>query len=267
MISDPEMAVESALAYASRGWPVFPCRPGGKAPATRHGFRDATTDPEQIRRLWERQPAANVAIATGAPGPDVLDIDQRGPAGNGFAAYNQLQRAGLLDGAFAVVSTPRGGLHAYFTGSIQPSGSLPARHLDFKAKGGYVVAPPSSVNGRQYRLVTERMPRRHGLDWSAATGLLCPERQRPARPVVAAPADGGHLAIWVERLREGNRNAGLFWAACRAVEAGRGGSLDDIAAAAARSGLDDREIARTIASARRAASRAPELAAGREATR
>ena len=267
MTSDPEKAVESALAYARRGWPVFPCLPGGKAPATRHGFRDATTDPAQIRRWWERQPAANVAVATGSPGPDVLDIDQRGPAGNGFAACNQLKRAGLLEGSFAIVTTPAGGLHIYFSGSSQPSGSLPARHLDFKARGGYVLAPPSRVGGRQYRLVTEREPRRQGLDWQAAAILLAPERQPAAQPAVAAPADPGRLLAWVEQLREGNRNAGLFWAACRAVEAGRGDSLDDLAAAAARTGLDDREITRTIASARRAASRTPQTAAGREATR
>ena len=53
-----------ALAYARHGWPVFPCQPDSKEPATRHGFLDATTDPDRIRRWWDRQPAANVAIAT-----------------------------------------------------------------------------------------------------------------------------------------------------------------------------------------------------------
>ena len=37
-----------ALACAERGWPVFPCRPGEKTPATEHGHLDATTDPAQI---------------------------------------------------------------------------------------------------------------------------------------------------------------------------------------------------------------------------
>src|SRR5262245_61907669 len=90
--ADPDRTLSRALAYARHGWPVFPCQPGDKEPATRHGFRDATTDPGQITWWWERQPLANLAIATGLPGPDVLDVDQRGPAGSGFAACHQLQR-------------------------------------------------------------------------------------------------------------------------------------------------------------------------------
>ena len=90
-----------ALAYAHRGWPVFPCLPGQKIPATRHGFRDATTDEQQITDWFGHGASWNLAIATGAPGPDVLDVDQHGPAGNGYAAFTRLRRAGLADGAAA----------------------------------------------------------------------------------------------------------------------------------------------------------------------
>src|SRR5690349_24273155 len=90
-----------ALRYAAHGWPVFPCRPGSKEPATRHGFLDASTDPGQIRSWWRRQPSANLAIATGRPGPDVLDVDQHGPAGSGFAAFRRLRDEGLLNTASA----------------------------------------------------------------------------------------------------------------------------------------------------------------------
>jgi Bifunctional DNA primase/polymerase, N-terminal len=249
--ADPEGTLSRALAYARHGWPVFPCQPGGKEPAARHGFLDASTDPGQIAWWWERQPLANLAIATGLPGPDVLDVDQRGPAGSGFAAFNLLNHARLLGGAGAIVATPGGGVHAYFTGSTQPSGRLPRHHLDFKARGGYVLAPPSRVNGRPYRLIASR-PAAGPLDWLAVTGLVEPERQR-SRQVEPRllHGDPGHLAAWVERLPEGNRNSGLFWAACRAVEAGQPASLDDLVAAAAKSGLTNREINRTIASAKR----------------
>src|SRR5215470_2232955 len=228
------------MAYARYGWPVFPCQPGSKLPATRHGFLDATTDPDKIAWWWQRQPAANVAVATGQPGPDVLDVDQHGPAGNGFAALNRLIRAGLAEGASAVVATPSGGLHLYYAGTGQRSGKLPGQHLDFKAQGGYVLAPPSKVGGRPYTVVRHQA-QAGSLDWAAVTGLLEPGRD--ARPATrAASADLGRLAGWVGRLGEGNRNGGLFWAACRAAEAGDETVLAELAAAAKSAGLGGREI-------------------------
>jgi len=264
MTADPQRTISQALAYARYGWPVFPCHPGGKEPATSHGFHDATTDPAMIRRWWERQPAANLAIATGLPGPDVLDVDDRGPAGNGFGAYSTLIKAGLLDGARTVVTTPSGGLHVYFTGSSQASGRLPQHHLDFKARGGYILAPPSQIDGSPYLVVSTRAPS-GALDWSAASNLLTADQPRAFRPKRTAFPDGSRLATWVGRLSEGNRNAGLFWAACRALEANQPGIVDDLAAASASTGLDHREIARTIASARRASQRDYERHAEREA--
>src|SRR5689334_17823051 len=177
----PDRTVERALAYAAHGWPVFPCQPGGKQPATRHGFLDATTDPDQISWWWRRQPEANLAIATGHPGPDVLDVDQHGPAGNGFAAFGKLRRAGLLDGAGAMVATPGGGLHAYFAGSDQRSGKLPRQHLDFRARGGYILAPPSQVGGKPYKVISHR-DKPGNLDWDKVAGLLEPERHTAPRP-------------------------------------------------------------------------------------
>jgi len=37
--------LEAALAYARYGWPVLPVIPGEKAPLTRHGYSEASTDP------------------------------------------------------------------------------------------------------------------------------------------------------------------------------------------------------------------------------
>ncbi len=88
--------LRQALAYAALGWPVFPCHVGQKTPATAHGYRDATTDEQQITGWFSRNPRWNLAIATGAPGPDVLDIDDHGASGNGYAAFATLSQAGLV---------------------------------------------------------------------------------------------------------------------------------------------------------------------------
>jgi hypothetical protein len=238
----------AALRYAQADWPVFPCIPGEKIPATKHGFLDATTEPDKITWWWARNPERNVAIATGLPGPDVLDVDVR-EDGNGFAAFNRLHRDGLLNGASAYIRTPSGGLHAYFVGSEQGNGRLPHHHLDFRSKGGYVVAPPSQVSGTPYELV-KQADGQGGLDWVAVTRLLEPERRQRLQRSEQRPTDAHRLAEWMARQHEGNRNDGLFWAANRALETGQT-DLDELADAARATGLDDQEIARTLASARR----------------
>ena len=170
------------------------------------------------------------------------------------------------DGARAIVATPSGGLHAYFTGSDQRCGKLPRHHLDFRAHGGYIVAPPSQIGAKPYQVVSHR-DACGGLDWDQVTGLLEPERHKIAHPAGAQHANLSHLSAWVAALSPDshNRNDGLFWAACRAAEAGNETALADMAAAARSTGLSDREIAATIRSARRTAGRPIEHQGGREA--
>ncbi len=244
-----DATLRQALAYARNGWNVFPCLPGRKIPATQHGYLDATTDEAQITEWFSRGFGWNVAIATGAPGHDVLDVNQHGPAGNGYPAFAELERASLADGASAYVRTPAGGMHAYFTGTGQHNGRLPHHHLDFRSTGGYVLAPPSQVGGKLYRLIS-RPGGRASLDWAAVTRLLEPRRQQP-EPRRASGLDLGHLARWVASQGKGNRNAGLFWAANRALDTDLAADLSPLAVAARQAGLGDPEITRTLDSARR----------------
>jgi Bifunctional DNA primase/polymerase, N-terminal len=241
---NPRLA--AALRYAQAGWPVFPCLPGQKAPATKHGFLDATTDPDKITWWWSRDPGRNVAIATGAPGP-----------GSGFAAFNRLHREGLLDGVSAYIRTPSGGLHAYFTGTTQRCAHLAAQRLDFLSAGGYVLAPPSAIDGRPYQLI-KTTGRTGTLDWAAASQLLQPGRQpQQPSPHRAQGQTLDHLAIWVAAQPEGNRNSGLYWAANRALEADPAADLSPLAIAARQAGLTDLEITRTLNSARHTTTRRP----------
>ena len=254
--SDGNDTLAQALACAARGWPVFPCQAGEKVPATRHGCLDASTDERKIRAWWGSQPGWNLAIATGAPGPDVLDVDHHGPNANGFAAFRRLRDAGMLGGAAQLVRTP---MHVYFAGTGQGNGRLRRQHLDYRGAGGYVVAPPSVVDGKPYQVIKAGAAVVDELSWDAVCRLLDPERFQP-RPSGPALPPGGRLdalARWVARLPEGNRNDGLFWAACRALDDDPAADLAVLAAAAAETGLDDREIARTLDSARRTPRQAP----------
>jgi hypothetical protein len=261
MTSNP--VLRQALALARNNLPIFPCHPGTKIPTTPHGYRDATTDPAQIRDWFTGHPDRNLALPTGAPGYDVLDIDQRGDAGNGFASLSRLREAGLLAAACRTIATPSGGLHYYFAGSRQRTSHLPACHVDFLAQGGYVLFPPSQIGGRSY-LLTSFLPGRGGLDWAAAVRILEPAREPPgpAGPAVhgaAAEQRMETLARWLATQREGNRNSALFWAANRALEADPAADLSPLAAAARQTGLDEPEITSTLNSARRVTQVAPRL--------
>ena len=254
-VSRRQAREEAAHRFADAGWHVFPAEPGGKRPATEHGFLDATTDHRQIERWWRSDPRFNLGVATGAPGPDVVDVD-RHKDGNGFGAWNRLRAEGLAADPMAVVRTPGGGFHAYYQGTNQRNGHIPGEYVDFRSQGGYVIAPPSRIAQREYE-VLKHQPTGATFDWSAAKQLLAPDPQRqPYKPPERAadgPRDVGHLANWVASQPEGNRNAGLYWAANRAIEAGDVATLDSLASAARAAGLDDREIDRTIASAQRTA--------------
>ncbi|HVW43819.1 MAG TPA: bifunctional DNA primase/polymerase [Amycolatopsis sp.] len=265
--------VEAAAVYAAAGLAVFPCAPGAKRPLSRHGFRDATSDPEQVDVWWRRWPTANIGLPTGrhdgqlagrARGFDVLDIDVH-PSGTGFPALARARRAGLVDGFACLVRTPSGGLHLYYPASGehgQQSWSLPTRHVDFRSLGGYVIAPPSRVltaSGRHhgYTLIAAgRDP--HPLDVSALRHLLAPPHtERPGHGGLGEAPD--RLATWLAGQPEGNRNRALFWAACRAAEAGIAevDARATLGPAAARTGLDEREISATLASAYRTTARSP----------
>ena len=146
--------------------------------------------------------------------------------------------------------TPSGGLHAYFTGTDQRNGHLSGHHLDFRSAGGYVLTPPSQVDGQAYQLV-KALRGRGALDWDAVLRHLHPQREPPPRHPQPGRQDLSGLARWVASQAEGNRNAGLFWAANRALDADPAADLSPLAAAARQAGLGEREITRTLESARK----------------
>lgn len=145
---------ESALSYARFGWRVFPVKPGGKAPASMHGVKDATGVAQTIEAWWELWPEANIGIATGTvSGIVVVDIDH-------IPVIEALREHGKEFPETATVRTPNG-LHLYFQAPQEPvrnSASKLAKGVDVRGDGGYVLAPPSVVGGESYRWIDKRRP-------------------------------------------------------------------------------------------------------------
>lgn len=147
---------QAAVRYAKAGWGVFPCRKGAKEPATKNGLLDATIDPERVTAWWWRHPDDNVAIRCGVEsGLVVLDVD----GDDGSLALRGLEMEhGLLPTTASVV-TPSGGQHYYFRhpgGEIRNSVSMVGVGLDIRGDGGYVVAPPSTLDSGFGYVLDER---------------------------------------------------------------------------------------------------------------
>lgn len=260
---------EAARALATAGVPVFPCVPGEKRPLTKRGFHDATTSLDQVSVWWRRWPAANLAIPTGtASGIEVVDIDIH-PTGTGFPAFQRARREGLVHGWAALVRTPSGGLHVYFPADPsreQPSWQASKAHIDFRGTGGYILAPPSQViqpDGQlhPYELRSTSLVEAVPVDAGRLRAFLDPRPTftREAAVSRVRDLDTERLGRWVAALDEGERNRGLFWAACRLAEHDTpvGDTLAVLGPAAAHAGLGAREITTTIRSAYRATGPVP----------
>lgn len=154
----PPRLGQAALTYAAWGWPVFPLRPIGcqcyrgeecrdyckcpKKPATPNGFKDATCDRNQILTWWNAQPLYNIGLATGISF-DAIDVDTDKGGAQSWAA---LRLKPDLPDIHGRVLTQSGGFHCYVevSGSGNRAGILPG--IDYRGRGGYVVAPPSRID-------------------------------------------------------------------------------------------------------------------------
>lgn len=240
---------------------------------TEHGFHDASTDPETIRRWWARSPHALIGMPTGErTGLAVLDVDMK----NGVNGLRTLAGVGFAELPITpTVLTQTGGYHLHFmrpedgfgnTAGAGGRGIGPG--LDWRCDGGYVVLP---APGTGYRWHEER---HYGTCWPPPI----PEALLPRPPArdpfsryragVSARLAAGpttNCLIGVERCllqaNEGERNHLLFWAGCRFAEAVAVGLLLEEDARrilirdAEQIGLDRREIPKTISSAFRTYSR------------
>lgn len=152
--SHDEPLAEWAQAYAASGFPVFPLIPRDKRPATRNGFKNATTKPDAIEWWWDENPDYNIGLATGHLF-DVLDVDGEG----GVANLKRHAPDYHHDGPMALTGR---GWHLLFAPTGRGNGAAllgEGSKVDFRGLGGYIVAPPSiHPLGHRYAWATGRGP-------------------------------------------------------------------------------------------------------------
>lgn len=143
--------LQAALAWAARGFPVFPLAPNSKLPALGDAWYDyATTDADTIRRMWTdpvMRTERDYNIGVDCSDMIVVDIDVK-EGKDGFNQYMQL--GGTFDSL--TVQTPTGGYHVYFHGEAVANVNI-AKDIEIRSHHGYVVAPGSTINGEEYRVL------------------------------------------------------------------------------------------------------------------
>jgi hypothetical protein len=244
-----------AQRYLALGWPLLILQPGAKEPfggsAGRPGMTSVTPtlDERVLLHLLDSHPTANLGVATGHPGPTVLDIDDVAQA-----------PAEMIAAARALgcpeVATARG-MHLYFGGRVGGGVVLPYGEL--RGQGQYVVAPPSiHPSGRQYVWTTE------------ARGLLpAVPAEMLATAVVAGAGAAGELTrripagegrhhhlldFAVRQVRAGILDeahllaliAAEFQRSCELRPAPRRNEFSDLVEWALRSNIAGRERAKTV---------------------
>jgi hypothetical protein len=249
----------AALDLATRGLPVFPCRPddeiiGGelfkaKSPRTPSGFKDASRDPIVIRRWWTRHPFSLI----GTPSGDrfvVLDVDLRHETAQEWWDTHRERLS-----ATRTHRTRSGGLHLLFKPHprLTCSGGKIRLGIDTRGKGGYIIYWPA--HGHEVINPTALLP---VPDWLLELLHPPPPPRSAARARTAKTSPDRTIAGIIRTVagaREGERNHVTFWGACRFAELvqqgalGEGAAIDIIIEAAGRAGLHHDEARKTARSA------------------
>ncbi|GAB1410300.1 hypothetical protein MASR1M90_14540 [Desulfovibrionales bacterium] len=255
---------KAALDTIKKDTPVFPCDIN-KRPLTAHGFKDASTDPETVRRMFSRQDVAGIGIPTGmASGLVVLDRDRKNGV-DGIATCQALEQTlGPLPETLQQ-RTGSGGDQLFFKypegAEIPCSAGKLGRGLDVRGEGGYVVVAPSRNEAGQYEWRNSLSPAQLPRAW--IEHLARPARTEQAGHALTVTASQstpyGKAALEKEcqavaNEPAGSRNARLNQASFAAGQLAAGGEVVEgearaaLKQAAESCGLNERETQRTIES-------------------
>lgn len=161
----PATMLDHALAEARRGSRVFPLHAGAKVPVHEDFPSVATSDPDQVRRLWIDQTTGwpqpfNIGVLMG-DGHVAIDIDVKHNR-PGLASLEALN----LPAETLIVRTPSGGLHYRYATprdvrnvvDSEKSPSPLGRGIDVRGHRGYVLGIGSVVDGTPYTVEHDAAP-------------------------------------------------------------------------------------------------------------
>jgi len=242
--------MQEALKLARRGVPVFPCN-ADKIPLVKlgPGFKNASTNPDQIAAWWEQWPDALVSVRTGIKFV-ALDVD----CTKHIEAAQWYGRANLPITRTHI--TRSGGRHLLFQPDdrFRCTASKICRGVDTKGVNGCAIWWPACGLGVLHGGVLAPVP----AFIIKALEPMPPIAPPPPREVQTAEQaqrkiDGIIRAI--AGAHEGERNAVAFWGAARLAELveqeliSSDDAIDIATEAASRSGLPFEEARRTAQSA------------------
>jgi hypothetical protein len=209
--SDFSNPLAGALAMASRGFRVIPCK-ADKSPIG-HWPSKATRDPEKIGRWFEgSSPAPMYGVV--ADEHTIIDVDVK--RGDEWTAH--YLDLGALPPTFTVLS-PSGGFHKYFTG--RSGGRKPAETIDIKTGNGYVIGPGSPG----YRVHDATAPAPLPSHVADRLGQPAGKTAASAAPIgeldtLNAIARAARIVAEHPGVDKGNRDNEAFKVACRVKDEG-----------------------------------------------
>ena len=152
--------------YCDFGYPVFLLTENSKFPLKgSKGVKEASTDPEKVREYLSRYPMANPNLAIAAQNILVIDVDNKnGKSGSDDLAEIE-RELGCLPKGCPKSQTPNGGFHflvakpsVKIVGTAGLSWKGRKAGIDLRIGNQYIVAPPSTIDGKTYKWIEQLVP-------------------------------------------------------------------------------------------------------------